>query len=222
MAFPSVAATNTSTAAASTTPSVSLPASISAGDLLLIAVYTGSGSTVTATGWTSVYSNTNIGSGTLAILYKIASGSEGASVTVANSPGFSSAHLAYRITGAHASQAPEAGTAATGFSSNPDPPSFDPSGWGTEDTLWIAVYVTTNGTVTGYSSGYLSGITASDGTYKVGWCAKGANAASENPGTGTLSGFSSWGANTLAVRPSGGGGGGGSAAFRLSLLGVGL
>jgi hypothetical protein len=64
------------------------------------------------------------------------------------------------IPGAHASTPPEVGGHAWNAASAPDPGSFDPGGWGAEDTLWIAVDVngmtSATGTWTGCGAGTLT------------------------------------------------------------------
>ena len=73
--------------------------------------------------------------------YKFSTGSETGTFTVtqaATVTGHASMCL-LSIPLAHASTIPEAGTIADGTTADSDPGSFNPTGWGTEDTLWIAV-----------------------------------------------------------------------------------
>jgi hypothetical protein len=82
--FPAVQTTNTSGESANVTShTVNLPANISAGDLLIVFFSCDGDSTVTwptADGWASIFHQTN--SVTLDIGYKIADGTEGATITV--------------------------------------------------------------------------------------------------------------------------------------------
>lgn len=76
----------------------------------------------------------------IGLAYKISDGTETGTfaVTQASPTGHASMYL-LSIPGAHLTTPPEAGTIANGTATAADPGSFDPSGWGTEDTLWIAL-----------------------------------------------------------------------------------
>jgi hypothetical protein len=215
--FPIVAATNTSTDTTSDTNQViSLPANIAAGNLLLL-VHHGSGLDSTpntaCTGWTllddePLFSNTSH----LAIFYKIASGSEGASVTCTTDQVEDSAACTYRITGWHGTTPPEISTNTENTTGEPDPASVTPS-WGAEDTLWIAIASEdfNNSDFTAYPINYgTANITIATHTSNGGACAmaaRGLNATSENPGTFTTDATAvGWGAFTVAVRDDGVGG----------------
>lgn len=128
------------------------------GDLLLAIVTTYQSTTNPqfsswSNGFTELSAGGDQGSATtmgVGIAYKIASGTEAGSLTVtqaATITGHASMCL-LAIPLAHASTAPEAGTIANGTSAAADPGSFNPAGWGTEDTLWISVAVSgmTSGT----------------------------------------------------------------------------
>jgi hypothetical protein len=204
VAFPTVAATNTSvTAVADVNHTVSLPASISAGDLLVVFFGVFTGTVTTPTGWTSL----DALSGWYKFLYRVADGSEGATLAVATGSSTVAIHLSYRITGQHASTAPEVGTRATATSANPNPPSLDPAGWGAEDTLWIVFNNADGSDTTGYPASYSNGIATFTGSTAGGMAARQLNATSEDPGTFTLTGSVQWQANTVAVRPAAAAGG---------------
>jgi len=82
--------------------------------------------------------------------YKWSTGSETGTITVTQA-GTITGHasmIVMSIPGAHATTPPEAGTAATG-AGTAAPPALDPAGWGTEDTLWIAVNVNGETSTTG-------------------------------------------------------------------------
>lgn len=134
MAFPVVQATNTSvTSTPGTTHTASLPASISSGDLLIVFIRTSVNTfPSTPTGWTGyVLASTN---GYLKMIWKIASGSEGASVAITTSAATNAAMTAYRITG-HDSTNP---ITYNGIASSLDPE--EASGqYGEQDYLYIAV-----------------------------------------------------------------------------------
>lgn len=212
--FPVVAATNTSTTGGSTasTHTVSLPASISAGDMLIIlASIASDGVTITGpSGFTEFLSASQAGTRpgvTLKGWYKVATGSEGASTTFGTSAGRNSAHTSYRITGYQG--APEAAT-AVGQSASPNPPSLSPS-WGGNRTLWLAALALRGNTATISSSpsGYTnllqnasSGGTATN-QVRAGSVQREVLAGTEDPGAFTLSaGTEDWVAATVAVRPA--------------------
>jgi hypothetical protein len=65
------------------------------------------------------------------------------------------------IPGAHASTPPEGGGTQTGTTSAGDANSFDPAGWGAEDTLWIAV----GGNGETATGGAFTGVTAAPTNY---------------------------------------------------------
>jgi len=206
-AFPSVATTNTSTSSSRTTShTVSLPASIAAGDRLIC--MSGWNESFGATspswpaGWTQKTFQANGSSTSLEVRERFADGSEGASITVTTSASTRAAHVCYRITGAHTTLPIEVGTAATGSSANPDPPSLTPS-WGADDILWIAIAQTIAGvSYTGDPASYANGLTAdatngsSGSSIRV--VRRTLNAANENPGTFTVT-SNPWVAQTIAV-----------------------
>lgn len=206
--FPTVAGTNTSTQASDTNHTVNLPASIADGDLLLAIFRTDiSGPTHTwPSGWTLLYDAT--GEPREEVRFRRADGTEGASITVTTSGATLSIHRTYRITGHHTTTDPEAGTVASGSSLNPDPPSLSPS-WGAEDTLWfsVAAYHTFDTrTLTAFPTSYTDTFDdrQSDDGPAIGSCRRELNAASEDPGTFTISGAGTpaWKANTIAIRPA--------------------
>lgn len=207
--FPIVDATNTSnTSSATTSHTVNLPAGIVAGNLLIIVFgnFTAA-STVTITGYTQLVTQTNT-NGRLTVLYKTATGSEGSTVSATTSgAGTISAHNSYRISGW--SGTPEAAT-TSGTDANPNPPSLTPS-WTTTKTLWIAATnadrVGASLTVSAFPSGYSGGI-QNTGTLPVqpatctGSAWVNSQAASEDPGTFSLSNSVSWSSATIGIQPA--------------------
>jgi len=207
MAFPTVAATNTSNVSLSTTHVVSLPASISAGDLLMVFFLVHEDPSVTTPdGWTLLKSITDgYADHKLYVFYKVASGSEGASVTITIGTARRSAGISFRITG-H-SGAPEVSTGATGMNYNPDPDALTPSG-GAKDYLWIALCK--NGTAeapiaypTNYTGNNLWKASNNGTDYPpvLAVATRELNASSENPGTFETHYEGTWTAITIAVSP---------------------
>ena len=91
--------------------------------------------------------------------YKWSDGTETGTFTVAVAGGAAGSDAAFfllSIPGAHATTPPEGGTIANGTAAAADPGSLSPAGWGTEDTLWIAVAgsgeTSTTGSYTGVAS----------------------------------------------------------------------
>jgi hypothetical protein len=146
-AFPAVAASNTSANnSAQSSHSVNLPASIAAGDLLVIGIAAArrnasnvrvDGTFSTPSGWTELFQATNPSNNDdvrLAVYSRVASGSEGAAVSVATANNTRTASLSLRITGAEGSIA-SAHAAANGQTSS-NAPNLAPS-WGAAKTLWL-------------------------------------------------------------------------------------
>lgn len=199
MAFPTVAATNTSTQASSTSHTVNLPASIAAGDLLLIFFgYNNSADDVTTpSGWTQFFNVTN--GGRFYAYYRVADGGEGSTVTITSGTSGISQHNSYRITGYQGT--PESAT-ALGASTTPDPPNLTPS-WGADDTLWIAATHPVNSAADLTAPTNYGGLIQTAPTsFQVGSANRQLNAASENPGTFANASNSVWEAATVAIQPA--------------------
>lgn len=203
MAFPVVAATNTSTVDTVTTShTVALPAGIASGDLLIVLFATENLTLTWPSGWTSFLDVNN--GGKLAAAYRVANGSEGASISVTTNFGWKSAHTSYRISGYQG--VPEA-TTATGSSSSPNPPSLTPA-WGQAETLWLvacAGQALSAPTVESYPTNYTNGINSvgggSDADFSLGSARRSLDAAAEDPVAFTLSGSVQWVAATIGIRP---------------------
>jgi hypothetical protein len=126
-----------------TSHTVSLPGSISSGDLLVTIFSmsrTNSPTISWPSGWTefAYEGGPTSGSNTTAAAWRKADGSEGSSITVSTDDDGESGHKTFSITGAEdpTTEAPESST-ASGSSTSPDPPSLTPSG-GSDKYLWIA------------------------------------------------------------------------------------
>jgi len=203
MAFPTLAATNNSVNSSVTTShTVSLPASISAGDLLIfIFGLVDAGAITTPSGWTlirNVIERPGV-SETIefSTFYKVASGSEGASVTVTTAQSRRSAHVSYRITGY--SSVPEGSTGTSGGSGSPDPDSLTPSG-GTKEYMWIACGGNRGGGISAAPTNYINFVATATTGIGVALCTRNLSASSEDPGTFTTA-SGEWCAMTIAVFP---------------------
>lgn len=208
----SIAATNTysdNTGSVSSHP-VNLPSGITAGDLLLLFVAINSNPTVTdPSTWTPLVSAVN--SDTFRIYAKIASGSEGSTVTVGLNSNQRVAAVAYRITGARngvTSSEIAVSSAVTGSSATPDPPSLTPS-WGSAENLWIAVTFASDSSFTfsSYPTNYSLGQNnvqpgAAGNSSAVSVAARLLTGTSEDPGVFTTVTARTRSTYTLAVRPA--------------------
>ena len=206
-AYPNVAATNNSTQTASTTHNVALPTGIVAGDLLLIywADYNTNTSTITVpTGWTALYNAQN-GSRRYAAFYKVANGTEGATINFPTSANEVAAHTSYRISNGYYTAVPVTGTAATGSSTGSNPPALT-SGFGVVNTLWIAASHSGGTSISSYPSSYtLSQVSANTGSNdnthaSMAIAARQLQAASDDPANFTLSASRTWSAQTIAIQ----------------------
>jgi hypothetical protein len=205
MAFPVVAASITSKEDSNTTShTVSLPSGISVGNLLLVFFATDGDNTITNWGgFTEIFSVSNGTASSLHVGYKIAVGSDTLTVTTSSSE--ESSHVAYRITGHHTSQMPEASSGNTGNSDSPDPDELTPTG-GAKDYLWIAAegndhLDTTSAWPTNFTLYNKEESNANAGGCNVGVGGYELNASVLNPGTFTLDAGEQWVACTVAVHP---------------------
>ncbi len=189
---------------------VSMPATVNAGDLLIVLFTNDGGDTVTTpTGWTDLASDTRGTAVRLSVYYKIAAGTEGGTtVNFATSGSEQAAAQVYRITNWHGTTPPEISTAATGTDTAPDPASLNPAGWDVADTLWLAVAGQNRGDQSGttaYPASYTDGIStlSSDGnkSCRTHSARRVLAAASEDPGAFTIPVSEQWIAFTIAVRP---------------------
>lgn len=202
MTFPAIGSVGLTAVAVTDPWIINLPASISAGDLLLLFISNNSANTpITPSGWTSLL---NTGNGVSAF-YKYASGSEGATVSVGSGGIRSGAAVCYRITGTDGSTAPAlSATAITPASATFDPPSLTPS-WGSDDTLWLAISAEVGGshTVSAGPTGYTlqNNQVGTGSSSAIHAYARTNAAASEDPSAFTLSGTALGSAITVGIRP---------------------
>lgn len=194
----------------SSTPTVTLPANVAAGDLVLAFVMQdGSGTFTWPSPWVELVDETGTGFSSH-IAYLVASGGE-TTVVPTSTISERSNHIAVRIPAAewHGTTPPEVSASASGNDTNPDPPSLSPS-WGAENTTWVAAIGTDDSAapfpVTGWPTGYDSNQTqesTATSAADVAIAIKQATAASDDPSAFTI-GKETWLAYTLAVRPPSG------------------
>lgn len=200
-AYPTVEATNTSSAASAASASVSLPTGIVSGNLLIALCVLFDDRTHTwPAGWTELY-DADTGSQSSSAAYRVADGSEGASITVNFGGGSSaSAHITMRISNYQGT--PEVGTAVGGISTSPNPPSITPS-WGSDDILVLAmVGARTTSVVSAAPSSYTDLLTVAAGGSgpSAAIARREVTGTTEDPGTATLPSSVEWTTNTLAIR----------------------
>ncbi len=206
--FPSVQAwTSSAEPSNSTSHSVSLPSGINEGDLLIVFFSCDGTSTVNWPGdWNSIFHQSN--GSTLDIAYKVAGASESSPITVGTGSSEQSAHIAYAITGYDYYQAPQVSTGALNSGTSPDPDSLSPTG-GAKNYLWIAVESNDDGrsTTSAYPGNYPIQQRSQPSANSihganVAVASRELNAASENPGTFTISTSENYVACTVAVHPA--------------------
>lgn len=184
---------------------VAMPATVNAGNRLIILIANTTGATFPA-GWTE-FLDVSVG-GAIAGAYRDADGTEGGTTVNVSNVGSPTraAWAVIRITNHDPAKAPEAGSDG-GSSATPDPPLFSPS-WGSARTLWFAALGTAGNppeTITVYPTNYdLSqtyvAATGAAGRGILGFAARKIEAASQDPGTFTLSGSLAWKSATIAVK----------------------
>jgi hypothetical protein len=135
------------------------------GDLLIaivVAYQTSTGTNAAFSGWTAGWTefHDSATSTTMAIgmAYKWSTGSETGTIAVTQAATITghAAMFLLSIPGAHPTTPPEAGGRASGTSAAANPTSLDPAGWGSEDTLWIAVGANGEDATTGSFTGVAS------------------------------------------------------------------
>jgi hypothetical protein len=136
MAFPQVTGYAASEAPSSlaTPRAITIPGSFVAGDLLVAVISnTATRTYVWPAGWTEFLDDAV--SGGLSAAYRVADGTEGATVTPTQSNFGAAIAFCLRVSGASGGT-PEVNN-VTATTAAPNPPSVTPS-WGAEDTLWLA------------------------------------------------------------------------------------
>lgn len=201
--YPSVVNTNSAIHSTANPYVVNLPASIVAGQLLMVAVATVENApTGTPAGWTQLASLTGSSQITLTIYYKVAAGGEGATLNVASAGIRTASSVSWSITDYQGT--PEVTSTAHSTGASPDPGTITPS-WGSDDMLVIPVLgVWGTQTISSYPASYTNGTDSyqSSGlSNRVAWCRREVTGTSENPGAFTLSGtVSSQKTVTIAIR----------------------
>lgn len=193
--------TQTSFASSTTSHSVNIPA-VSTGDMLLVLIGFDVNYTITTpSGWTQLFTVANGGWSSMAAYYKVVpSNASATTVDFVSSTATTMGAQAYRITGASSPISAGTPVAYGTLVNQPNPPNLNP-GWGTKDTLWIAVAnQNQSSTITSVPTNYANGLTTNGAAGGIIHSAtRSTTAASEDPGVFTFSG--SWESlvNTIAI-----------------------
>lgn len=210
--FPVIAGTNTSVRTTQTSGNhiISLPSGIESGDLILIfwADGTETGTDPSLPGGYILLDSYETESSYFAIWYRIADGTEGATVSTTNSFGERSAHITYRIQKGTYTGVPIF-ERANGSSSSPNPPTLSPS-WGSQNYLWIAsAHANESSDVSSYPTNYgdelmvrTSGVTSSDDEHaQMATAHQFFETDGQNPGSFSFNQTVTWAAYTVAILP---------------------
>ena len=193
-----------------TAHAVTMPATVHIGDLLIVVFGNdGSATVTTPTGWKQLSSDANSTIARLSTYCKIANGTEGGTtVDFVTSASEQASAIVIRIQVGTFFQSIETlgavvGTAATGTSVSPDPPSKTIP-WEAANSLVIACYgADDQAQATAYPASYQNGITkqgANAAGASVGVASRVIAAISEDPGVFTIA-SQEWIAQTIVIRP---------------------
>lgn len=201
--------------AAGTSHTVTLPATVNAGDLIVVIFHVDGNPTVTWDNssqgtWTALNFSPYQDSTAIAThaYYKSAAGTEdGGTLTITTDVNEAATFVCFAIEGWHGTTAPE-GTGFRTTGTTIDPPSHAAS-WGSAANLWLAIGASDGSSqASGWPAGY-SNTGATDnglsGGTNLGWGTLEATASSEDPAAFTFGASSVKQGFTIAIRPSSGG-----------------
>jgi hypothetical protein len=205
-AFPQVADVSSGNVGAQTNITVTLPATITAGQLLVVTIgQNGAGSYdwSTASGWAEIYDQSTTDGCHLTVGYKVAVGDEDGTVITVTGTADRSQFIAYAISGHDSGQAPQASAEASGVAGPADPGSLTPTG-GAKDYLWLAAAcIDGTNNITGAPANYSNFLFVDDTSEGLAIARRELNAASEDPGAFADGGaVAEWNAVTIAVHPA--------------------
>ena len=208
MAAPVDSARATTDGSTSTTAqALNLPGGISAGDVLFAIIRCPTDTLFTWPGDWSVISNSNkvdASDDTTGVAWKIADGTEGATINITLGTAGRMAGLCYLITGADTREFP---ASAVGSATQPNSPTFTLAGGVTRDVLWLSLFGCDNAeTLTSGPAGYANAtVIANTGAAGAGQCTVGGASLqvtadlTEDPGAWTLGSTSVWTAYIFAL-----------------------
>lgn len=210
MTFPIVSNSSSGSSATTSTTAhvVTLPTGIVAGNLLLISTTNDANtasSLTTPSGWNSLY-NANTASANMAVLWRLATGSEGATLALTWSTAGRGTWVAYQVSGWNKASTPAIASTTYVSINNPQSPALTPS-WGALDTLWITTLGFTRSGVTvstypaSYSDNQLYVQNSSIGLAHSVFATRNNATATETPGAFLLSNTTTGAAATIGIRP---------------------
>ncbi len=192
-----------------TSHSIALPATVNAGDVLLV-LFATDGQPVltwdntTAGAWTLLHDTKHAAICTLAAYWKVAAGTEdGLTLTIGLGATEQSVAQVLRFSGA---ASVECGVAVgTNGSLTPDSPALAPS-WGEADTYWISAWGADDSAgISANPAGYTAGdvdTSSASGACTLGYATRTLRARSENPGSFTIDFSTEKVSQTYAISPS--------------------
>ena len=198
--------TTTAFSSNTTSHAVSLPATVSVGDLLVcvIGIANNSATITTPSGWTAGPTEASDGGSKAFLFYKVASGTEGGStVDFVTSAGIRASSHVFRFQSGTYSGSPEVAYSENpaGISNaNPDPPNMAPS-WGSANTYWI-IFCTIGGSPTVSVYPGTGGAITNANTASIASCYDTTPGASINPTAFTISSSLRWVSGVVAIRPA--------------------
>lgn len=141
MGFPKIAGTAASSNPGATVHIVNFPTGIRAGDLLIMLWTDNETNAAVLSGtdlpnWKILYDDNTLNN-RRAAYYKVATGTEGASMQITTLQKESSAQNVYRIAADSWQGIPEVSNLSSITTTAPNPPALNPSGWANEPTMWL-------------------------------------------------------------------------------------
>lgn len=190
-----------------TTQTLNLPGSISAGDILFAIIRCPTDTLFTWPGDWEVISNSNkndASDDTTGVAWKIADGTEGATINITLGTAGRMAGLCYLITGGDTKENP---ASVVGSASQPNSPTFTLGGGETRDVLWLSLFgIDFTKTLTSGPTSYSNAtVIANTGSSGAGNCTVGGASRqvtadlTEDPGAWTLDSNGVWTAYTFAI-----------------------
>lgn len=195
---------------------INLPASVAAGDLLICALaWSAAPGTFTGpVGWTRLWNGYAVMDRCSAaaltfdgmVYFRIADGTEGATISVSTTSSIGISAIVWRITGhGHSNDWPPEFIFNGDSTGPPNPDSLDPYGWeGPQDVLWLAIGAKDAQSITGTPTNYsnVTGAGPTGAAVSVRGSSRQLNAISEDPPAYTQTVNSSVWAATIAIKPA--------------------
>lgn len=216
MTFPSVRSSTSNSGGTSTSISATMPATVNAGDRLVIVMAQGStsGTALTYTlpsGWVQRKVFNNSGSAVGGVIFEKmpadVDGTEGGTtvtITASASPGAGTSIATYAIQDSHPTAALEVSSGSTSSSTTtPDPDTKTPT-WGAAENLWIAAFgKRASSALNSYPTNYTQDQqSANASNIRCAIATRISNSSSENPGSFSLATAVATWACTIAIRPA--------------------